>query len=85
VLSQLSAIDVTGPAKFHQPSLKIFDWIAVRAEGDHQLREPLVHPQAEGLELERVERLKWGIVERVVARKAAWTCPVSVDGFSLGC
>jgi len=50
---------------------KIFDWIAVRTQGDHLMREPLGHLRAEGFEVERLERLRWGIVERVVARKPA--------------
>lgn len=32
-------------------------------------REPLDHLGAEGFEIEAVERLKWGIVERIAARK----------------
>lgn len=43
--------------------------ISVRREGDHLLREPLEHLQAEGLEIVMLERKKLGIVERVVARK----------------
>jgi len=42
--------------RFHQESL---------------LRRPFDHVLAEGLVIERQERLKWGIVERVVARKPA--------------
>jgi hypothetical protein len=39
--------------------------------GDHLLREPLVALKAAGFEVEQVERLKWGIVETVAARKTA--------------
>src|SRR5438874_2451999 len=49
---------------------KALDWIAVRTEGDHLVREPLVHLKAEGFLIEGIERLKWGIVERLAARKA---------------
>jgi len=47
------------------------DWFSVRLAGDHLVREPLDHLRAEGFEIERVERSKskWGIVERVAARK----------------
>lgn len=41
----------------------------VRFEGDHLTREPLDHLRADGLEVERPERSKLGIVERVTARK----------------
>ena len=47
----------------------VLDWISVRKEGDHQLRNPLPHLRAFGFEIEVVERLKWGIVQRLVARK----------------
>ena len=51
--------------------LKMLNWIAVRTVGDHLMREPLEHLQAEGFRVERFERLKWGIVERLAARKPA--------------
>jgi ubiquinone/menaquinone biosynthesis C-methylase UbiE len=47
----------------------VLDWITVRTEGDHQLREPVEHLEAAGFEVEFSERLKWGIVRRVTARK----------------
>jgi ubiquinone/menaquinone biosynthesis C-methylase UbiE len=55
-----------GPVRAVQ---RVLDWLAVRMEGDHLVREPLVHLAAEGFVVERVERLKLGIVERVAARK----------------
>jgi len=48
---------------------RVVDRISVRKEGDHMLREPLEHLRAEGFEVLGLERLKLGIVERVVARK----------------
>ncbi len=42
-----------------------------RMRGDSLLREPLEHLRAEGFDVERLERSKWGIVERVAARKPA--------------
>lgn len=50
---------------------RLLDPLAVRFEGDHIAREPLDHLRAEGFEVERLERSKLGIVERVAARKAA--------------
>lgn len=38
---------------------------------DHFLLEPLDHLKSERSELERVERSRWGIVERVLARRSA--------------
>lgn len=55
------------------PVVRAFQWlfnlVTVPLEGDHQLREPLHHLRAQDFEIERVERLKRGIVERVAARK----------------
>ncbi len=45
--------------------------LMLRFEHDHLLREPLDHLRAEGFEIERLERSKLGIVERVTARKPA--------------
>lgn len=44
--------------------------ITARLEGDHYTREPLEHLRREGFGIEALERYGWGIVERVVARKA---------------
>jgi ubiquinone/menaquinone biosynthesis C-methylase UbiE len=43
--------------------------ITVWLEGDHLVREPLELLEAEGFQIEEVERSKLGIVERVAARK----------------
>ena len=45
--------------------------IALLLENDHLLREPLCHVEREGLVVEHLERSKWGIVERLAARKPA--------------
>jgi ubiquinone/menaquinone biosynthesis C-methylase UbiE len=50
---------------------RLLDPLAVRFEADHLLREPLEYLRAERFEVERFERSKLGIVERVVARKPA--------------
>lgn len=54
------------PVRVMQALLEPF---TVWAEGDYLLREPLRHVEAEGLSVERLERSKWGIVEKLAARK----------------
>jgi ubiquinone/menaquinone biosynthesis C-methylase UbiE len=48
---------------------RLLDPLSVRFEADHLLRDPLDYLVAEGFELQQVERLKLGLVERVLARK----------------
>lgn len=48
---------------------RAIDPLTVRFEGDHVTREPLDHLRREGFRIDELERLKWGIVERVVATK----------------
>lgn len=50
---------------------RLLDPLSVRFEGDHLVREPLDHVRAQGLQVDHLERSKWGIVERLAARKAA--------------
>jgi len=50
---------------------RLLEVLTVRLQHDHLTREPLDHVMSEGLEIEKVRRLKWGIVERVIARKPA--------------
>lgn len=47
----------------------LLEQVTLRLEGEHMLRRPLEHVLAEGFEVERAERLKGGIVERILARK----------------
>lgn len=47
----------------------LLEQLVLRLEGEHLLRRPLEHVLAEGFEIERRERLKGGIVERISARK----------------
>lgn len=49
---------------------RLIEPLTVRFEGDHLLRDPLDYLTAESFEIESARRLKWGIVERVVARKS---------------
>jgi ubiquinone/menaquinone biosynthesis C-methylase UbiE len=50
---------------------RLLEPLSVRFEADHLLRDPLDYLANEGFEVESVERLKLGIVERTVARKPA--------------
>jgi len=48
---------------------RVLEVVTVRLEGEHLLRRPLEHVQAEGFEVEQRERYKAGIVERLSARR----------------
>ncbi len=48
---------------------RVLDPIFVRFAADHLLREPLDRLAEEGFVVDRLQRSKWGIVERVAARK----------------
>ena len=48
---------------------RAFNPLTVLIEHDHLLREPLRHIQDAGLVVEHLERSKWGVVERLAARK----------------
>jgi ubiquinone/menaquinone biosynthesis C-methylase UbiE len=60
---------VRSPSRPVRAVQRLLDPLMVRFEGDHLLRDPLDHLSAEGFEIEDVERSKWGIVERVAARR----------------
>ena len=49
---------------------RLLEPLAARFEADYLLRDPLDYLEVEGFLVERAERSKWGIVERVVARKS---------------
>jgi ubiquinone/menaquinone biosynthesis C-methylase UbiE len=55
-----------GPVRFVQ---RLLDPLFVRFEADHLLREPLDYLPGVGFELDEAQRSKWGIVERLRARK----------------
>jgi ubiquinone/menaquinone biosynthesis C-methylase UbiE len=54
------------PVRFVQ---RMIEPLTIRFEADHLTREPLDYLAAEGFEIEELERSRWGIVERVAARK----------------
>jgi ubiquinone/menaquinone biosynthesis C-methylase UbiE len=60
---------VRSPSGVVRAVQRLLDPLAVRFQADHLIREPLDYLEREGFELERVERSKWGIVERGAARK----------------
>jgi ubiquinone/menaquinone biosynthesis C-methylase UbiE len=60
---------VRSPIRFVRAVERLIEPLAIRFEADHLTREPLRHLKAEGFQLEELERSKWGIVERVAARK----------------
>jgi ubiquinone/menaquinone biosynthesis C-methylase UbiE len=60
---------VRSPASAVRLAQRILDPLTVRFAGDHLLREPLPVLQRLGLQVLVLQRLKWGIVERVVAEK----------------
>lgn len=60
---------VRSPVRPLRAFQRLIDPCTVRFAGDHVLRDPLDHLVTEGFEVERVERSKAGLVERVAARK----------------
>src|SRR5256714_7084228 len=62
---------VRSPLRMVRAVQRLLDPLFVRFEGDHIMREPLEHLRAEGFAIERLERSKLGIVERMAARKPA--------------
>jgi ubiquinone/menaquinone biosynthesis C-methylase UbiE len=60
---------VRSPNRFIRGGQRLIDPLAVRLQGDHQVREPLEHLEAEGFTVEQLERYSRGIVERAVARR----------------
>lgn len=60
---------VRSPNRVVRALERILDPITVRFQADHLAREPLDHVLAEGLELEWIERGRFGVVETLAARK----------------
>jgi len=50
---------------------RVLELVTVPLQGEHLLRRPLRHVQAEGLDVERRERFRLGLTERLAARKPA--------------
>jgi ubiquinone/menaquinone biosynthesis C-methylase UbiE len=62
---------VRSPSTPVRAAQRLLDPLAVRFAADHLVRDPLDHLAGVGFEIENVQRLKAGIVERVIARKPA--------------
>lgn len=48
---------------------KLIEFVSVRMDGDRMTRRPFEQVREAGFEIEERDRFKWGIVERVSARK----------------
>jgi len=62
---------VRSPVRAVRAVERLIEPLALRFEADHLTREPLEYLTAEDFTIERLERTKWGIVERVLARTPA--------------
>jgi len=60
---------VRSPLRGVRAGQHLLEPLFLRFEHDHLTRDPLDYLQEEGFEVESATRLKWGIVERTVARK----------------
>jgi ubiquinone/menaquinone biosynthesis C-methylase UbiE len=60
---------VRSPAPIVRGVQRLLEPLAVRFEADHLLRDPLDYLPSVGFEIDEVQRSKWGIVERLRARK----------------
>lgn len=60
---------VRSPVRAVRAVQRLIEPLSVRFEADHLTREPLEHLSAAGFVVDELERSKWGIVERVAARK----------------
>lgn len=60
---------VRSPARTVRAGQRLLEPLVVRFEADHLLREPLDYLPSVGFGVEVVERSKWGIVERLRARR----------------
>ena len=60
---------VRSPNRVVRTIERLVEPVMLRMQADHLLREPLDHVLAEGLELETLQRLWVGLIERLVARK----------------
>jgi len=60
---------VRSPAPIVRVGQRLLEPLAVRFEADHLTRQPLDYLPGVGFEIDEVQRLKWGIVERLRAHK----------------
>src|SRR6266496_3613100 len=69
----LLADHVAGSAWPVRAVQRLLELVTVPLGGEHFLRRPLEHVRAQGFQIQRHERFKLGIVERLAARKPATT------------
>lgn len=62
---------VRSPIRWIYALQRLLERLTRRSSGDFLTREPLTYLRAEDFVIEDVQRSKWGIVERIRARKAA--------------
>jgi ubiquinone/menaquinone biosynthesis C-methylase UbiE len=62
---------VRSPHRIVRLGQRAAEQLTLRLEGDHQLREPCEQLKSVGFAIEQIEATRWGIVERVAARKPA--------------
>ena len=60
---------VRSPNPYVRAVQRVLEPLTVRLQADHLLREPLDHMEEAGLEVERLERSKWGVFEKLSAHK----------------
>jgi ubiquinone/menaquinone biosynthesis C-methylase UbiE len=69
----LLADHIVGSAWPTRAVQRLLDLITVPLQGEHFRRRPLEHVRAQGFQVQRQERFKLGIVERLAARKPTTT------------
>jgi ubiquinone/menaquinone biosynthesis C-methylase UbiE len=67
----LLADHVASTARWARAVQRLLELVTIPLGGEHFLRRPAEHVRAQGFQMERQERFKLGIVERLVARKPA--------------
>jgi ubiquinone/menaquinone biosynthesis C-methylase UbiE len=60
---------VRSPIRAVRAGQNVLEPLFLRFEHDHLTRDPLDHLEHAGFQIESLTRLKWGIVERTVARR----------------
>jgi SAM-dependent methyltransferase len=59
-------VSTSAPVRALQAVIEVY---SVRVENEHFRRRPIEHVRAAGLDIERHDRFKKGVVERLAARK----------------
>ena len=48
---------------------RVMELVSIRVDGDHLTRRPSIHVKVAGFDVQTKERMRWGILERLTARK----------------